>query len=327
MPDVVDVMESFNDALAQREVDQWILMGRQWKQVQNRLQLYIQQVADEIDARRTAGQAVNSSALYRLERYKDLMRQVKVEAAKYENFATGVISGEQQVYGELGIEAAQQSIRTAGYSAQFNRINVGAVQDMVGLTADGSPLFDLLKKRALAPDMLSGLTNAMIEAVSLGYNPAKTAGIMANGLNQGLSKALTIARTEQIRVYRQATFDQYAASGVVDQWQRHAAKSERTCLVCMALDGQIQNVGSLFASHPNCRCYVVPILKGVEYSARQSGQDWLENKPAEYQKKVLGKYYELYKSGTPLEKMVNVVEDPTWGPTLRAVPMKDLVTD
>jgi len=327
MPDVVNVMEEFNTALSVRESQQWLEMGGQWKKVQETLQLYIGRLADEIDARRTAGMAVNSSALYKLDRYKDLLKQVKDEARSYETYASRVISGEQSAYGEIGIEAAQAGIRAAGYTAQFNRINTRAIQDMVGITGDGGPLFDLLKKRALAPDMVSGLTNAMIEAVSLGYNPVETAGLMARGLNQGLSKALTIARTEQIRVYRQASFDQYAASGVVDQWQRFAAKSERTCLVCLALDGQIQKVGTLFASHPNCRCYVVPIISGMPYSPRQSGQDWLANKPAEFQQKVLGGYYNLYKNGTPLEKMVNVVEDPTWGPTLRAVPMKDLVTE
>ena len=328
MANIVEIMEEFNRLLSERESAQWIAMGRRWKELESTLSIYMQQLAEQIDLRRTNGLPVNKNSIYQMERYKDLLHQVFGESKKYESYASGLISQEQLAYGELGIRAAQQAIMSsAGYSVMFNRVNVAAVQNMAGITADGSPLFDVLAKRALAPEMAAGITNKLIEATGLGYNPVKTARMMADGLSQGLTKALTIARTEQVRVYRQASLDQYRESGVVSQWQRHAAKSERTCLVCLALDGQIQNVSDLFASHPNCRCYTVPIIKGAEYTPLQSGQDWLVNKPAEYQQKILGNYYDLYRQGTPLKAMVNVIDDPTWGPTLRTVPVKDLVAE
>ena len=324
---VIDVMEEFNRLLAKRESQQWVLMGNRWVQLQNSLALYIQQLADEVAARKLSGLPVNRTAIYKLDRYKDLLTQVAGEAKRYETFANGIIQSEQLAYGTLGIEAASAAIRTAGYSAAFNKINPSAIQNMVGITGDGSPLFDVLMKRAIAPEMVSGMTNKLIEAVSLGYNPVKTARLMASGLTNGLTKALTIARTEQIRVYRQANLTQYEESGIVQEWIRHCALSERTCLECLALDGQIQKTGTLFASHPNCRCYTEPVIDGIEPGERTTGSAWLAKKPVEFQQKVLGGYFDMYQKGTPLEKMVNVIDDPTWGPTLRTVPLKDLVAD
>ena len=68
---------------------------------------------------------------------------------------------------------------------------------------------------ALAPDMVARLTRNLIEAISLGYSPRKTAEMMAGGLTDSLSKALVIARTEQIRTYREATLAQYQDIGFI----------------------------------------------------------------------------------------------------------------
>ena len=97
-------------------------------------------------------------------------------------------------------------------------------------------------------------------------------------------------------------------------------------MVCLALDGEIHETNDLFASHPNCRCSMVPLIDGIEYTPRESAQSWLASQPEAEQQKILGQYYPLYQSGTPLTDMVRITDDPTWGPTLRRAPLSDLVT-
>jgi SPP1 gp7 family putative phage head morphogenesis protein len=327
MPDIVDLMEEFNHLLEERESKQILRMGRAWKDEMSRLGLRIQQLAEDIANRRANGLAVSRTSITHLETYNSLLKQIAAASKNFESAATSMIKDEQLAYGELGIKAAQATIRSASTGIRFDRLSIKAIQNMVGITADGSPLFDVLTKRAIAPEMVSGMTNALIDAIATGKNPVKTAQLMADGLNGGLAKALTIARTEQIRVYRQATIDQYKESGVVKEWQRHAALQEKTCLTCLALDGKIQSTSEIFASHPNCRCFTTPVIDGVALPARLSGQDWLAAQKFETQQKILGGHYDLYEKGTPIMNMVNVYDDPTWGPTLRVVPLKDLVAE
>ncbi len=324
MSKVTDIIGGFNSYLDKRDKAQMLEMAKRWRDQEKTLMLYIQRLADAIEERRLAGQAVSITAISHLQTYKDLLHQVTSEAQRYEHYASRLITAEQMTYAETGIAAAQTAIsQSIGVGVAFNRINIGAVQDMIGLCADGYPLFDVLKKRALAPDMVSGLTDKLVEGIALGYNPRKTAEMMADGLAQGLSKALTIARTEQIRVYRQASIDQYKESGVVTQFQRHAAFGERACLECLALDGKIQDTDDLIESHPNCRCFITPVIPGVANPSRESGETWLARQDEETQRTILGSHYDLYKDGVPLMDMIKVTDDPVWGPTLGVVPVSD----
>lgn len=323
---ILDVMARFDEAIDVRESREFLLMGRKWQELERSLEYAIQRLVTEISVQQANKMPVNSNALYKLESYRDLLKQVSAEAKRYEAFASGVIGEEQKAYIDLGGRVAVDVMQTSpSWSGQLRRINPRVVEKMVGVSADGAPLFDLLKQRSLTTTMVEGMTKQLIEAVALGYNPEKTARALATGLQGGLTKALTIARTEQIRVYRQASLDQYAAGGVV-QYQRHAAKGERTCMVCLALDGQIYAIKDGFASHPNCRCNMVPVINGLEYSPRESAQDWFTAQPISVQQQVLGAHYDAWKNGTKLIDMVHTTDDPVWGPTLRTVPLKDLPT-
>lgn len=260
-----------------------------------------------------------------LSSWRDLERQLAVEAADFEKFAAASIRAEQMEYYDMGTASAQAALRSVlgeGYS--FGRFGVRGAVNMAGITADGSPLFDVLRRRAIAPDMVGGLVDALNESILLGYNPRKIAEVMADSLTAGLDKALVIARTEQLRAYRTATMTQYQQSGVVVSYQRHAAPSERTCFECIALDGKTYKTDVDFATHPQCRCFMTPILAGDNPDAAL-GRKWFENQSESAQRDILGgERYDLFKSGVPLESMVKVKDDPTWGNTLVPVPLAEL---
>jgi SPP1 gp7 family putative phage head morphogenesis protein len=170
---------------------------------------------------------------------------------------------------------------------------------------------------------VDGLTQALVEGVALGYNPRKTAQIMASGLSDGLNKALVIARTEQLRTYRAANLEQYQNMGI-QQWQRHCAFSDRTCVACLGLDGKIYPTNTGFASHPNCRCFMTAVIPG-EPITETNAQKWFGGLDEDRKKEILGKgHYELYQKGVPLSEMVSVNEDPIWGPTIGIRSLKDI---
>ena len=83
---------------------------------------------------------------------------------------------------------------------QFNRLPVAAVQNMVGLTGQGTPVGDVLARRG--DGGADGLRQALVDGIALGRNPVETGGVRCGrGWRRALRMA-TIARTETLRVHR-----------------------------------------------------------------------------------------------------------------------------
>ncbi len=142
------------------------------------------------------------------------------------------------------------------------------------------------------------MARALIKNTALGKNPRDTAREMRQAASAGLNRMLLIARTEQLRVYREASRMQYQASGVVRGYKRLVARNSRTCPACLALDGKFYPVEQAFADHPAGRCALVPCVKGVPDPTWQSGEDWLKGQPEQTQRDILGKgHYEGWKRG------------------------------
>lgn len=322
MPDnVYEVMEEFNKLLSSLEGKQALEMANRWKPIEDRLWKYFDAVLDDIQM----NGAKTESQIYRLSRYQDLIKIAQDEISNFEKYANGSIADQQRRSIDLGTQAALESLKGWKEIIEIPTfVNKLAVQNMVGVCADGKPLFSLLSNRKLDGASIEGLSQALVEGVALGYNPKKTANMMANGLAQGLSKALVIARTEQIRSYQEASRETYQNLGVT-QYQRHCAFSDRTCLACLGLDGQIVEVHEDFSSHPDCRCFSTPILPGMEIRTG-TGLVWFEKQSEEKQKEILGTgHYELYKNGTNLFDMVSVKNDPVWGNTISIRSISELV--
>jgi SPP1 gp7 family putative phage head morphogenesis protein len=313
---MVRAMAEFNQRLAEQDAEQTLLMAKRWKMIEDRLWVYFDALLDEIAAKglRTSDQ------IYRLYRYEQLIRTTQDEINQFEAWSGQQIMAGQQRAMDLGFEAAVYDIYKGQYFTPM--VNKQALANMVGVCADGAPLFSLLKERALTPEAVGGLTEALTEGVALGWNPRKTARVMADGLAQGFNKAQVIARTEQIRVYREATRAEYAARGV-EQYQRHCSKSDRTCPVCLALDGEVYPVKQIMPSHPGCRCFMTRYTG--EKSDYKSAQDWFAGLKEERQREILGRgHFELYQKGVPLREFVKVTDDPVWGPTLGLKPLKEI---
>ena len=338
--DVISTLNDFRKDTLNREKDSMLLMTRRWKGVEDALMPQIDALARDIEALKAAGKDVTSGKLYRMERYKALLAQVRNETARYEAWSGRQIEQGQRDYFELGNAAARTMLKDLlppGVNIDFNRLPVDAANNMIGLCKDGSPLFDVLKKRALFPEAVDGLTTQLINGMALGWNPRKTARAMADGLAAGLNKALVIARTEQLRAYREATFQNYKANGdIVNGWVWHSACDARTCAACWSMHGTVHSLDERLDDHVCGRCAMIPQTKSwaeLGYTGIPdtnpvipSGEDVFSKLSEDKQRGILGNTrFQLWKDDTLVfSKLSKFTDDPVWGRSLQITPLKDM---
>lgn len=326
-PAVVRAMREFRDGLALREAEQMREMARRWMEVENNLAGQIEGLAFEIDLMLREGKGVTPNQIMRMERYKRLMAQAQVETGRYAEWAAGVIQREQESMGRLAIDQAAEAIRQSyanGIGTQFDKLAVDAINGMMGMTGEGSPLRDLLRMRMVDDAAALGrLTETLLRGVALGWNPRKTAAAMKDDLAGGLQKALVIARTEQMRVYREAARQTYLKSKVVTGQRRLTGHGRRTCAACLADEGTVYGLDMPLPDHPQGRCVGVPVVIGGPKSDWLNGEDWLRTQDEGMQREILGPgRFELWKGGKlDFGKLAVHTHDPVWGEGIRVARM------
>jgi SPP1 gp7 family putative phage head morphogenesis protein len=111
------------------------------------------------------------------------------------------------------------------------------------------------------------MRRALLAGISVGDNPRTAARAMLSrvegAFNGGLTRAMTIARTEMLDAYRTASRYTHAANAdVLDGWVWTAALDRRTCPSCWSQHGNVYPVdqpGPL--DHQQGRCARVPKTK------------------------------------------------------------------
>lgn len=121
--------------------------------------------------------------------------------------------------------------------------------------------------KPLSADAYDAVRRELIRGVASGANPRQTARRMVaraeSGFNGGLTRALTIARTETLDAHRAAAaVGQEQHADVLAGWTWVAELSRRTCPACFAMHGTehaLTDPGPL--GHQQCRCSRVPRTK------------------------------------------------------------------
>ena len=327
---VVKRMLEHKKLLIAQDAETMIVMANQWFKLELALEGEMLLLSQQITAMSEAGEVIHLNRIRKLERYQSLLRQLEVEMARYIDWAVNDISARQLLLGKMGIEHATGAIRVAWTEAGrgsvefFNRIPISAVENMVGNTAKG-PLADLLAESY--PLAAEQMTQALIEGVAFGLPPGETARRMAEGMSQGLSRIVTTARTETLRVYREASRQQYVESGAVRGYQRLASRQPVTCMACIALDGEVYPTSELMNVHPNDRCSMIPLVRGALPLERETAREWFEKQDDAMQIEMMGPgKHDLYKQGKiDLRDLATKTHHDTWGPSLKITNLKDLL--
>lgn len=327
-PLVVQVLREHKAQLLAQEENTMRAMADRWVRMEETLESQMIALAAEIAQAQETGTVVDAALLRRYDRYSKLVYQAHAEMNRFIKFADGTINQSQENLVGLGIDHAAEAIRSV-YSeagvigARFDILPRNALQALVGLAGDGTPLDQYLRR--IYGDATDGLTQALIDGLAKGLNPVEIARQMRDGFGMGLNHALNTARTETLRAYREASREQYRSSGVVSGWKRLALHDGRACAGCLFTEGEFYENEVAFQEHNQGRCMLVPAVEGIEVPTWVSGKDWFLQQSDEVQASILGQgRFEAWKGGASLEKMVTRVYDPVWGASFIPTPVGNL---
>jgi len=249
------------------------------------------------------------------QRARTLALSVETELARLVGTEAGAIRAAQLDAIRQGAASVPEALRELlpRGAALEARLTVPAVERMAASLLPGSPVEALFNN---LPRVAAGQAQrTLLEGVALGRNPRRIGADLRATMGGSKARALTIARTEVLRVYRGAAQDtQRANRDAIGGWVWVAAIGERTCAMCYAMHGTRHSVDTIFASHPNCRCAPAPIPRSMAPFV-QSGEVAFENLSVESQRRILGPgRYELVQSGAvSLRDVVGERRDPRWG--------------
>lgn len=165
--------------------------------------------------------------------------------------------------GHQALIGSQLPPNTAGTGVSFTRMDPEALASIVERTTEQIHS----ATRPLPVDVERVMKRELIRGVAVGENPRATARrIMrqAEGrFNGGLTRALTIARTETLDAHRAATqASEKANKTILAEWEWHAALNARTCPSCWAKHGTRYPLDQSGPDdHQNGRCARVTITK------------------------------------------------------------------
>lgn len=333
MPDplVVQVMAAFKRGLRAREAESMREMAREWRRIEVSLEEEVERLARELQQRRLAGEVLTQGSLARLERVQRLLSQARLAAREFAIGSANRTASAQLFYARLGIQQAATatgvlttgSVPTNVIRLGFSVLPVEAVEAIVGLGGDGSPLLQLFNRSW--PETATRMMNTLTRSTAQGINPRRTARLLQDAMSNELHRAMVIARTEQLRAYRYASREQYLHSGVVAGFQRLATRDDRVCPACLMADGEIYEVDEWLREHPQGRCTTVPIT-GQPHQWLY-GKDWFQQQDQATQIRILGPgRHDAWQNGQfDLDQLVSVKRNQTWGDAVYPTPLKDLV--
>lgn len=282
-----------------------------------------------IAAAQAAGEPVGRSWLLRQRNLNAVLGSVRIALRDFAAMATGLTAGSQASAVEQAFRDSRVLVELSmgnpptGASLSWSRLPEREIEHLVGITRSG-PLADLFA--GMATDGAVSARAALIRSMSLGYGPAKLAREFRDALGIPLSRAMTIARTEQMRAYRSAALAEYRENRhVVKSHMWHCELGTRSCAACIAMHGTILPLTESIDGHVRCRCVGVPVtatwaelgFADVPDVPRQvqTGPDWFAAQPPEAQAAILGPgKLTAYREGRlTLPDLVARSQHPTWG--------------
>ncbi|KZE19158.1 phage minor head protein [Brevibacterium casei] len=192
----------------------------------------------------------------------------------------------------------------------------------------------------LADDAVDALKSSLIRAVPSGWHPDKAAREMLRrtrgAFNGGLTRALTLARSELLDAHRYANTAQNAANPAVIAQVWTATLGPRTCPSCLAHHGEEyppDAFGPL--DHPAGRCTFTPKTKSwadlgfpnIEEPPDliQQPMDWINENPHDAVRALGPDRYRMLMDGEiGLKDMTQKRTTPEWRDSYTATSVRDL---
>lgn len=272
---------------------------------------------DELVKIATANGNLSGGELLKLERVVSLLDDIEAAIDALSSPTDRLIQSGQRQAAQLAVEHARALVVASGRASlitSFNRMNISAVQDLIGTLQDGSPLRSVLD--SYGKKASKTIEDMLVDGLARGLNPTALAADLASAIEVTSFRLATLTRTAILTSYRTSSLRAYAESGVCKGWIWTAAKQTRSCLSCLALDGTFFDLKvQFFPTHPNCRCSPRPSLIGVDDPPIQTGEEWFESQSDAVKRKTMGSAaFDAYQQGeVTLQDFVGLRKDPRWG--------------
>jgi SPP1 gp7 family putative phage head morphogenesis protein len=315
-----------------------------YKRVEERLTANLKLLISDIEAARDAKVETRPNWLVTQHRYQQLLAELQEETLAFIHRAIEAVTGMQATAVERAPRDAEDlTVKALGAGPEaavaqvrqnFGRLPGRQLERLVGFAGDGRPLGNLLAE--LGPEQSQAAKDSLAYGVATGQSPRVIASDVATKTGMAKQRALTIARTEMLRPYREVTHERFKASPVVTGWTWLAVLDARTCPACAAMNGTEHSDDETLDTHPNCRCTAAPrtrswadlgfagipdvrppVLTPEQRFAALPEGDRLS---------ILGaRRLAAYESGEiTLAEMVRKTESPRWGAGRRATTLTEL---
>ncbi|MFN7931528.1 MAG: hypothetical protein U0Y68_27080, partial [Blastocatellia bacterium] len=217
MPTPYQLAQDFRAALLRRDADALREITAAYDRFVTSIQLSVSALGAQAQRARAAGETVNATWLFRERRLQLLLAQAEQQLRYFTAQLNTRITNDQSAAVSVAQVHTQQMLRAVGVEAEitYSRLPTAAIETLVGFSGDGSPLANLLAK--LPGDATARIRETLIASVGLGRSPRQTASQIKDALDGNRARALTIARTETLRAYREAS-RQTAQQAGVNRW-------------------------------------------------------------------------------------------------------------
>jgi SPP1 gp7 family putative phage head morphogenesis protein len=258
---IARVSDSFMADLAAQEEYAANQMAWEYADRIQRLEGSLRAVENDMLSRSLRGESIPVSWLHRQDSYNRLIVQAADEFDKYGKIAGSFISQAQKdaVYraANLAKEQVKAAVPLATGLNSFQKLPAKSLERLVGNLQADSPLAERL---ADFGDWASGtISEEMKHSLAAGINPRQTMKNVTDKLGYAPTRAATMLRTEQYRAFRQSLLDNYRNNpNLVKAWIWNAHTGDRTCPICWAMHGTEWPLDDVMATHPNCRCNMIP---------------------------------------------------------------------
>lgn len=319
-PAILRAIENHQRALDARGARTASALTRRYAIAWRAIEKDLEKLTERMTKAVAAGETLSPAWLVQEVRYRALLTQIEEQINEFSQYAYKSVRAEcadvlQLAQTHAGAIAANAP-RGAAALASFTRLPTEVVAAISGAVGPYSPLQQVFA--TLGATTRARVADLLVSGVVLGRNPRTIARDIQRATGAPLSRCLTIARTESLRAYREASRASYQRSGVSSGWVWYSALDRRGCIACWAQHGTIHPLNEPMAAHPNCRCTMLPVVDGWTPPVPTGAEVFERLSDAEQQALLGPSKYRAYKDGAvSLADLVKLHNHPTWGPSVQ----------
>lgn len=239
---------------------------------------------------------------------------IKLFLEKFESFFDNLVLPFERIVSlsqTKVIALAGESLKTffPEIKTSIFRTDTEAVKKLIGRTQSGTSLSKFFAR--LKPEISELAKKELLEGFAVGDSVKEIAVRINKVSGVGLSRAMTISRSETVSAYRRASVEFYDNAGIVE-YRFLSVLDIRTCPICWSLHGRKFKLKVKPNIHVNCRCVIVPVVSDDEKI--ETGIERFNKLSSGFQKQILGnKRFELFQNGQSLKSFVKFEKSKEYG--------------